>query len=905
MRLCRPLCVGMVALIMLSLAQAAPGADAGPDSKPAAGRSPDQAIPEYTSIRKLPDAVTLATLSNGLTVIVQENHVAPVATVRCYVKNTGSAFEGRYLGAGLSHVLEHVVAGGTNTKRNEKEIEQIIDTFGGATNAFTSSDMTAYFIDCPADRAMTAIELVADSMQRITFEPAEFERELRVVRRELADGEVSRSRVLWKLLGQTMYTEHPVRHPVIGYLDVLNSTTNQTIIDFYRERYVPNNQVFVVVGDVKTGDVLEQVAKQWAGTPRGNETYVAMAPEPEQLAPREAVREMDGTTYDFVLAWPTVDLSHPDLYALDLAAYILGEGDSSRLVRKLKYGDQLVLSINSASYTPSFVNGWFGVFASARPETWQKAAEEALREVYRLRDEPVSQTQLEKAKKQKAAELVFGQQTVQDAADSLGRSFISSGDPLFDQKYVENIQKVTAEQIQAVARKYFVPEKLNRVVVAPPGGAPKVESREVAGQSDETRLVRLPNGIRVLVKRHSHLPLVNIQAYVLGGSLLDTEKTAGRSALVGAMLDKGTEGYTAEQIAEYFDSIGGTINMTAGRSTVYGSATTLKEDFPKAAELFARCFTRPTFPDDEFQKVKQLALGAIARRADDPQQEAFELFYDSLPAGSPYRLLQGGKLETVEPLTVKDLQEYHARYFVPQNMIVTVFGDIEPERALDLVRKNFGSLKPSADFQPIDVNRPNDISQPVVRHKQTGKQTGMVVVGYEGTSVLDRKDYAALTLLDAIMSGYSYPGGWLHNDLRGEGLVYYVHAFQIAGPAPGYFAAMAQTQPDKVQTVVQRIRQFVDRAKAGEISEDEFRTAQQMVISLHAQENTTISEQAQQAALDELYGLGYDYDRTFDQRIRSVTRDDVVRAAKKYLDQYVVVTTSPEPAGAPQPAASK
>ena len=110
--------------------------------------------------------------------------------------------------------------------------------------------------------------------------------------------------------------DHPARHPVIGYLDVLNATTNQTIIDFYHERYVPNNQVFVVVGDVKTQPVLDAVARQYAGTPRGRETYVAFEDEPEQLSPREAIREMEGATYDMVFAWPTVKLSHPDLYAL-------------------------------------------------------------------------------------------------------------------------------------------------------------------------------------------------------------------------------------------------------------------------------------------------------------------------------------------------------------------------------------------------------------------------------------------------------------------------------------------------------------------------------------------------------------------------------------------------------------
>ena len=336
------------------------------------------------------------------------------------------------------------------------------------------------------------------------------------------------------------------------------------------------------------------------------------------------------------------------------------------------------------------------------------------------------------------------------------------------------------------------------------------------------------------------------------------------------------------------------MSMGAGRFTVFGSATTLRDDFPAAAALFAECFLQSTFPEDEFAKVQRLALGAIAARADDPQQEIGEFFCDNLPADSPYHIVQGGKAESVGKLTAKDLREYHAKYFVPNNMIVTVFGDIDPDKALALVKRLFGELKPAAAFQPLSFRRPNAIAQSIVRHKTIGKETGMVWLGYPTASIFDKEDYAAMTLLDTIMSGYSYPGGWLHHELRGEGLVYSVQAFQGTGPAPGYFDIIAQTRPDKVEEVVGRIENNVRRAKEGRISEDEFRTAVQTVIALHAQEGTSIAEQAREAAVDELYGLGYDYRKTFDSRIEAVKLKDVVEAAKKYLGNRVLVTTSPE-----------
>jgi zinc protease len=884
-----------LAALLGSMVAVGPVAAANPPRPAASPAAKAKAeIPQYASLLRLPENVTLATLSNGLTVIVQENHVAPVATVRSFVKNTGSAFESKHLGAGLSHVLEHVVAGGSTTHRTEKEIEKLVDTFGGATNAATSTDLTTFFIDCPAKNILAAIGLTADAMQHVKFEPSEFARELKVVRRELADDEVDRGHVLWTLLSQTVYTTHPARHPIIGYLDVLNATTNQAIIDFYHERYVPNNQVFVVTGDVDTQRVLAEVAKQYAGTRRARETYVPFEDEPKQLSPREAVKEMEGATYDLALAWPTVKLSHPDMCALDVAAYILGEGESSRLVERLKYEKQLVLSVGTISDTPHYVAGFFAATAVSRPETWRQASEEILREVYRLRDELVGPAELAKAKKQKAAELIFARQTAKQAAEGLGRDFLTTGDPLYEKTYVEGIQKVTAEQVREVARRYFVPQRLNRVVIAPPGGGPKSAEKAKKAVESEIKSVRLPNGLRVLLKRQAQLPLVNIQAFVLAGSLADDEATAGRAALVAAMLDMGTADHTAQQIAEYFDSIGGQLGFSAGRFTLFGSATTLREDFPQAAALFAECFTRPTFPQDQYAKVQRLALGAIARRTDEPHQEISELFCDNLPAASPYHIAQGGKLKTVQKLTAKDLRQYQARYVVPNNMIVTVFGDIDPEKSLVLVKKLFGDLKPSANFRPVSFDRSNALAKTIVQHKPIGKQTAMVLFGYPTASIFQKEDYAAMTLLGAVMAGYHYPGGWLHTELRGEGLVYSVHAMQMTGPAPGYFEILAQTRPDKLDEVVTRIERNVARAKEGRISPDEFRTATERVVALHAQENTTIAEQAMQAALDELYGLGYDYHKGFDARIEAVKLQDVVAAARKYFGNHVLVTSSPE-----------
>ncbi len=853
--------------------------------------------PHYTSIRHLDENVTLAKLDNGLTVIVQENHTAPVSTVRCYVQNTGGAFEGKYLGAGLSHVLEHVVAGGTTTHRGEKEIEKTIASFGGATNAYTTSDHTTFFIDCPARNVMTSIELVADSMQHITFESKEFERELKVVRRELADDEDDRGHVLADQLDLTVYAVHPVRHPVIGYLQVLNGTTNQTIIDFYHDRYVPNNQIFVVVGDVKTQDVLDHVARQWAGTPRGRETFVPLPEEPEQVSPREAVRQMDGTVYDFALAWPTVTLSNRDMYALDLAAYILGQGESSRLVRRLKYETPtpLVLGVGTMSNTPHFVRGYFAVSGESNPDTWPAAEKEILRMVNQLRNEEVDPAELARAKKQKAAELVFQHQTVQQQAESLGISYLTAADPLFDSRYAERIQSVTAAEIRDVARKYFVPARLSRIVIAPRGSAAKGAVAERESGSGKVHFKKLANGLRVLVKRVPNLPLVNIQAHVLGGSSTDGEPMAGRAAMLADLMDKGTtRGASAADIANYFDSVGGAIAFGSGRFTFNGSATCLKEDFPKAAALFADSLLYPALPDDQFQRAKLAFIAAIENRSADAAAEADDVFLDALPGTSPYHIHPEGKVETINRLSSAALKKLHDEWFLPGNMVVTVYGDIEPADAMALVKKHFGDL-PAAERKPVEFPpHSNAIAESKTVSKATGKDTAMVMMGYPCEGIYDKQDHAAMTVLRAILNGYSTPGGWLHNELRGAGLVYYVFTREMTGPVPGFFVVTSQTYPEKLDEVVERIRRNLDKAKKGDISDSEFHTAIEQIVALHAQENVTISDQARTAAIDELLSLGFDYDTKFDAEIRAVTKDDVVRAANKYLTKSVLVTTAPK-----------
>jgi zinc protease len=198
-------------------------------------------------------------LSNGLTIIVQQDHSAPVASVQAWCA-TGSIYEDQHLGAGLSHILEHMLFKGTKT-RSTNQIAQKIQDVGGYINAYTSFDRTVFWIDVPKDGVSSALDILADAMMNSTLPPEEYQKEQEVIRREFAMGMDDPDRMTGLLLFATAYQRHPYRFPVIGGLEIYNQLTQEQVMQYYKTRYVPNNLTFVVVGDVDAEKVRQQLAE--------------------------------------------------------------------------------------------------------------------------------------------------------------------------------------------------------------------------------------------------------------------------------------------------------------------------------------------------------------------------------------------------------------------------------------------------------------------------------------------------------------------------------------------------------------------------------------------------------------------------------------------------------------------
>src|SRR5437660_8230001 len=456
-------------------------------------------------------------LPNGLTIIVQEDRSAPVASVQAWCA-TGSIDEDAHLGAGLSHILEHMLFKGTKT-RSTNEIAQKIQDVGGYINAYTSFDRTVFWIDVPKDGVATALGVLADAMMNSTLPPEEYRKEQEVIRREFAMGMDDPDRMAGLLLFATAYQRHPYRFPVIGEIEIYNQLTQEQVMQYYKTRYVPNNLTFTIVGDVDTEKVRQQLAELFKPYPEQSLKPVFIPAEPPQLGRREAHQEFPTELTHLELAWHIPEITSPDVPALDLLSTILGDGRSSRLYRRVREEAGLAFSISAFSYTPGDP-GLFGIDATLDPKKRDAAEQLVLRIIDEVKQAGVTAEELTKAKKISLSHHLGALTTMRGQASDIGSNWFLTRNLNFSRDYLDAVQKVTLDDIKRVAANYLTDTNLTLVSLNPKGSlAAKAEGPRVAGAAEIEKL-ELSNGLRLLMREDRRLPLVAMAA-VFGGRLLD------------------------------------------------------------------------------------------------------------------------------------------------------------------------------------------------------------------------------------------------------------------------------------------------------------------------------------------------------------------------------------------------
>ncbi len=840
-------------------------------------------------IPAIPPGVSLRTLPHGLTLIMREDHSAPVVSAQAWCKS-GSIDEGRWLGAGLSHVLEHMLFKGT-THRGAGRIDQEVQDVGGYMNAYTSFDRTVYYINVPNTGARVAIDILCDIMQNATLPEEELAKEMEVIRREMDMNQDDPARRSGRRLFETAYTRSPYRFTIIGYPDIYDELKREDIYSYYKERYSPNNIFLVVVGDFKIAEVEAQITEAF-GNAKARAIPAAVLPEePKQVATRDVIEEASIELGYLHFSWHIPDLRHPDVPPLDVLGTLLGSGRSSRLYQVVRERKGLVNSIDAWTYSPGNA-GLFGMSAIVNGEHFEGAREAMLEEVERMKRDLVTPEELSKAVKQFTAMTVASLKTMQGQAQDLGSSWMAANDLNFSERYLAAVKRITPADLQRVARTYLAPENQTLYALLPTGTSPK--RVEISSLFIEKPIQKFdfPNGLRLLVKEDHRLPFVEIRTVFRGGVLTETPANNGLTVLTAKMLLQGTPSRTAEQIATEIESLGGSIDSYGGNNSFGVSAEVLSSDFTTGLNLVANVLLYPTFPEAAFERERQVQLAGIRALRDQLLSSTNHLMRQGLFGNATYGLDVNGSEFSVQQLRVADLVSYHERMVVPNNVVLAIFGDVEAEAVRAAVAEAFGKWPRREDFS-FPAYPPHPPLQTLVRKEETrDKKQAVLLIGFPGTSLENPDRYA----LELLQEGCSDLGSRLFVRIRDKlGLAYYVGAQSFLGIVPGYFAFYAGTEPSKVALVESEMLKEAAMLREEGLTEEELKRAKAKVVGQKKISRQDLGTYALTAALDELYGLGYLNSDTEDAKFEAVTLDEIRRVAQKYLtpDTFVVAMIRP------------
>jgi zinc protease len=394
-------------------------------------------------------------LANGMKVLLCEVPKAPVATVQIWYK-VGSRDEvmGR---AGLSHMLEHMMFKGTPS-HPKGDFSRTIRKNGGNDNAFTSQDYTGYFENIASDRVELALELEADRLRGLLLDDKEFQLEREVVKEErrMRTEDDPQSYLIEAVFAQA-FQQHPYHWPIIGWFPDLNAMTREDLKRHYDTYYVPNNATLIVVGDIQVKRLLPAIKRLFESIPSRPVPAHPIPEEPEQKGERRIVVKREAQLPFVLAAYRAPNFKHEDSYALALLESLLAQGKSSRLYRSLVYEQKVALAVGTdhslLQTDPQLFYGYIVVAPGQKIETAEQAF---YRELDRIKQDPPSEAELQRAKNQLEAQRVFGQDSIFRQAMLLGQAETVGAGWKFEESFLDRIRTITPQDVQRVAQRYLV-----------------------------------------------------------------------------------------------------------------------------------------------------------------------------------------------------------------------------------------------------------------------------------------------------------------------------------------------------------------------------------------------------------------------------------------------------------------
>ena len=838
------------------------------------------------------------TLPNGLTVLVHEDHKAPIVAVNVWY-HVGSKNErpGR---TGFAHLFEHLMFNGS--EHYDKEFQEPLERAGATDlNGTTNEDRTNYFVNVPTSALDLALWLESDRMGHLVgaITQAKLDEQRGVVQNEKRQNENEPYGKVWDFLTPRLYpANHPYSWTIIGSMEDLDAAKLDDVKGWFQTYYGPANAVLVVAGDIDLATAKAKVERYFGDIPSGppvtrQETWIAKRSGSQRGIMQDRVPQTRLYKVWNVPEWGSADGDY-----LGLAASALSTGKSSRLFRRLVYDEQIATDVD-ASANLREIGGLFSIEAGVRPGVDPAKVERAIdEELARLLATGPTPVELQRAKTLTRAGFVRGIERIGGyggKSDVLAKGEVFAGQPEFYRTQLARIAGATASQVRAAAVRWLsdgvytlevqpfptysvAPSGADRSALPVPGTPPAAEFPPLVRDT-------LTNGLRIVLAERRAIPLVRFDLLVDAGFASDQFAQPGTASLAMSMLDEGTTTRTALQISDRLADLGATMGAASRLDVSSVSLATLREQLDPALALYADVILHPAFPRADFERLRKQRLVQIQREKADPVGMALRVFPrvvygDGHAYANPWT--GSGTEASTAKITREDLIEFHRTWFKPNHATLVVVGattmrEIKPRlerlfagwRPGEVPTKNIAAVRPVARAQVYLLDRP-------------GSEQTVVTVGNPAPPKAN-PDEPAIETMNAVLG--SDFGSRLNMNLREDKHWSYGAGTFIRdarGPRP--FIAYAPVQTDKTkESIVELQKELRDILGGRPVQPSELdRAKASLTLTLPGSWETI---DAVAGTIGEIVAFGLDdrYVETYADKVRAQTTATVTAAAGRVV----------------------
>jgi zinc protease len=833
-------------------------------------------------------------LSNGLTVIVHEDHKAPIVAVNIWY-HVGSKNE-RPGKTGFAHLFEHLMFGGSEHQKGS-----VIDALEriGATdlNGTTNEDRTNYFESVPVSALDYTLWLESDRMGYMisAIDQKLLDLQRGVVQNEKRQGENEPYGLADEVEQHDTYPAgHPYSWSTIGSMEDLNAASLDDVKEWFKTYYGPSNAVLVIAGDVDPATVRQKVTKYFGEIPPG----------PPLTRPRLSIAKMSGSRraemqdrvpQDRVdMLWNIPAYGEEDNDYLDLVSDVLTSGKTSRLYKRLIYDDQLATNV-AAYVNPREIGGQFGISAVVRQGADPQRVEQAIHEELDrfLKDGPTQQ-EVERVRTQFLANFIRGVDRIGGfggKSDVLAINQAFLGDPAAYKVKLARVRAATPAKLQAAA-KTWMSDGVYTLAIHPYGdlhpasaAAERTQPPQIS-QAPEVRFPKLEratlsNGLKIVLAERHEIPLVSFNLMIDSGYAADQFAIPGVARLTASLLDGGTRKRTSLAISEEVAQLGGRLSASSSLDNIIARFSVLKGNLDAGLDVYGDVVLNPQFPEADFRREQKLQLNQIESEKAEPIQMAYRVI-PSLIYGKGHAYAQpftgSGTPESVSKITRDDLLKFHETWFKPNHATIVVVGDTTMAEIRPKLEKLFAAWKPG------DTPRKNvaDVSLPpkpvVYIVDRPGSQQSLILAGNVAPRKTGTSEIPIETMNNLLGGDF---GARINMNLREDKhWSYGAQTFLLDARGQRPFLVYAPVQTDKTkESLVELSKELSGIRGDRPATEPELQRVKTGETLRLPGSQETIGQLAQSIVDLIQYDLPDDYYQTYGSRVRELTLADVGKAA--------------------------